>query len=333
MARGLPGFPILAIIFMFLFLYTCWLGWQNRSSEAILSKVIPAMAVGVVGALATMLFSLKGETREVEFPAVFIFNADSKEPLSLPVPASLGPDSYFAWRYVKAEIEKNPSLLGDKSGDPGALYFEVLLRMVLDVLFELYNGHWDVEFRALDLPYVTSKMSWTQESAQKQEEFITLEDIKKWFPDARILDITNPPFEKIAVPPRTIVSGETDFTKGDPATPFLRKLSIRNPFVEIHISLTRSGGRRGLGGLAHLLGYSQEDDYRFWTALYVVQLSAKFEAFRSGHPDMAKYRRWVDIMFDRLQTELDARGHWELTKEQFLLFRDREEKTVQKESE
>jgi hypothetical protein len=96
--------------------------------------------------------------------------------------------------------------------------------------------------------------------------------------------------------------------------------------------LTTSGGHSGLGSLSQVLGYSQEDNAHFWTALYVVQLSAKFKAFRSGHPDMPKYRRWVDIMFARLQAELDARKRWERAREQFLLFREGIEKTAQKES-
>lgn len=318
---------------VFLLAITCWLGWQNRASEKVRSTILPAIAIGVVSALATMLFSLKSETKELEFPTVFIFDSDSKELLALPVPTSLGPDPYFSRLYAEMMIDRDPSLLGEKPGGLGQLYFDVLLRMVLHTLFSLYHAHWDIKHRFIDLPYTTQSATWTQESELPPVEFVTSEDMKKLFPDLPTLEVSLPPFDRMAVPLQTKVTGKTEFTKGSLVEPFLRKLSIMNPFVTIDITVSCSGGNRGVGSLAQLLRYSPEANDRLWTAIYIVQLSAKFEALRSGHPEMPKYHRWVDVLFAQLQTQLDARKHWEKAREQFLLLRNSQEQKAEMDQE
>jgi hypothetical protein len=279
----------------------------------------------------TILFSLKSETKEIEFPVAFIFDSDSKKPLEFTVPASLGPDPYFVWRYVQAMKEQPSSPTENrKMVSDSDLYFDVFLRMTLDVLFDTYHLHWDVKQRAINLPYMNRIASWSQNNSPKAVEFITLEDIKRWFPEVRILEIPNPPFEKMAVPPKSKFEGKSIVSgKENKGSPFERKLFFNNPFVKIDIALSQVGGQSGLGSLSHLIDSSPQEDGRFYVTMYNMHLLARFDALRSGHRDMPKYHRWVDLLFDQLQTKLDARKHWENAREQFLLFSSRQGQKIE----
>lgn len=308
-----------------LFLITCWLAWQNWASEKVRSSILPAFAIGTISALVTILFNLKSETKELEFPVVFIFDSDSKKPLELPVLSSLGPDLDSVWRYVEAlKAQPSSSTEDKKTVSDSDLYFDILLRVTLDVLFETYSQHWDIKHRTIDLPYVKRTASWSQDNAPKEVKFISLDDIKELFPDVYLLKIKSPDMEKITLPIGTEILGEAKFGEGKQDRPFERKFSMTNNFVVITISLLQAGGGSGLGSFSHLLGLSQEESARFRKAIYIVRLSAKFEGLKSGHPAMPQYRRWVDIMFDQLQTNLDERKHWEKARDQFLLLRDRQ---------
>ncbi len=313
------------------FLITCWLAYQNWASEKVLSTILPALAIGTVSALVTILFSLKSETKEIEFPVIFIFDSASKKPLELPVPASLGPEPDSVWRYVNAIKEQTSSSMKNKKTIPDSdLYFDILLRMTLDVLFETYHLDWNIKQKAIDLPYMNRAASWSQNNSPETIEFVALSDIKRWFPEVHILEIANPPFEKMAVPPKSRVKGNSTLSgRENGGGPFERELHLNNPFVTIDITLSQAGGQRGLGKLAPLIDPLPQQDSRFYVAMYNMHLVAQFNALRSGHSDMPKYQRWVDIMFDQLQTKLDERKHWEKVRDQFLLFSRRQEQKAE----
>ena len=71
---------VLCIAFL-LFLSTAYLFILNRSSEVITSKLMPAAIVGLVGALLTLIFSLKENTEEDTVIAALIAQAENMTPL------------------------------------------------------------------------------------------------------------------------------------------------------------------------------------------------------------------------------------------------------------
>jgi hypothetical protein len=58
-----------------------------------------------------------------------------------------------------------------------------------------------------------------------------------------------------------------------------------------------------------------EESQKYWTASYLIAMKAKFNAYRSGHPDMPKYKTWVNNMFETVRDQLDSQRHWERAKE------------------
>ena len=72
---------ILIFIGILLFCFTAYLFILNRSSEQIVSKVVPAIIVGLVGMLLTILFGLKETKVQENFTAALIAHADKMTPL------------------------------------------------------------------------------------------------------------------------------------------------------------------------------------------------------------------------------------------------------------
>ena len=68
-----------------------------------------------------------------------------------------------------------------------------------------------------------------------------------------------------------------------------------------------------------LLGLSREESERFCTEVCQVKLSAKFNRFRSGHPEMYRYRRWVDGIFEVLQESFDSNRHVQRGEDWYIL--------------
>lgn len=315
----------LVFIILAIAVLAAWLGWQNRASEKVVLTVLPALAIGVTGALVTILFSLKSETRKVEFPSVFIFDKNSKMPLEALdqsyryFSGRPGWGWHSSWYLIQELAKADPSFLGANALKGQELYLDILLRMVLEDLFRLYNNNWDVKVSRFDLPYSTESR-WAPQEDAPEPEFVTWEDWKKWFLDTPVLDIDPRPSNKMAIPLGTKIAGSTELRNNKP---FKRSLLVKNSFVELSISLEQSSGVIGMGDLRLLLGYSEEAGNQFWTSIYTVRLSAKFNPLRSGHPDMPRYHRWVDVMFEELQTEFDTRRHWEHARDRYMLFKDK----------
>jgi uncharacterized membrane protein YbhN (UPF0104 family) len=69
---------IITIVLVFLFGVTVYLVFQNRNSEALRSKVIPAIVIALVVALSTLWFSLESEKIELKFISTIFFNKSDK---------------------------------------------------------------------------------------------------------------------------------------------------------------------------------------------------------------------------------------------------------------
>ena len=87
------------------------------------------------------------------------------------------------------------------------------------------------------------------------------------------------------------------------------------------MGIGRCAGSTGLGDYQWLLGYSNKQNEEFRSEHFEVSCKAECEKFKSGHPDMPRYKRWVETLFAEIQYQLDdkkrlerARDYRDLTK-------------------
>src|SRR5207249_2371242 len=60
---------------------TVYVAWLNRGSEKVATNLPTALAVGVVGALITLLLSLQPEERSTSFPVEYVIDTQTRLPL------------------------------------------------------------------------------------------------------------------------------------------------------------------------------------------------------------------------------------------------------------
>ncbi len=327
------------VAFILLAGVTAWLAWQNRAAEKVRQVFITSVAAGAVWAFvplgnstdiwirltviafaasaAIYLVALKQETRSVEFPTICVYQKDTKRSLE-----SL--NDTFAHRFCRRMFSHDPDWIVSRmelaQEDPtGAdLYFDVLLRMIADVLFGLYSNTWDLK--------VTRRIGYADRTVFSESyggsvpvQKFSWGDFQRLFPESRSLQVER--FggisNTLAVPPGTKLNGKTESIVG---SPHKRTLRFDNPYVEVEFELTSSSANFvGIGDLGSLLGMSKEERQKFCTRTIELRLSAKFRRLKSGHPEMEKYRRWVDGLFEHLQEEFDSMRHWERGKDWFMM--------------
>ncbi len=304
----------LGIFILLVALITGWLVWLNRDSEKVMLTLLPALALGTISVLVVILFGLKEEVREIEFPALFTYDRASKMPISAVYSTSYRPPSEMFASIVVSDISKtNPEFFKRGEADLGmGLYRDVALRLLFDGLFQVFSMNWDVKVSNLTLP-IGNHMIFGPNEGVLKPELKTWSEVKALFPESEVLQIDRKVFDKLAVPPGTKISNndERDSSGGI----YKRVVRIYNNFVDISISITTASGMATLGMHDPLEQIPETDRNKFWTSSYLVTLRAKYNAYRSGHPDMPKYHGWVKNMFEAIENQLNSRKHWEQSRE------------------
>ena len=286
-----------------------WLFYWNRSSETILSKVMPAFVIGSIGIFFTIWFSTKSESRDTRFNYTLYFNKADKRPLDVhcnnhnayggtqfdsSFPNFIG-KKIAEMKLDTLDLQKN----GEKVRD---FYFDLAFVQLISSFFSIYPESWDIY---LDSTRRGNSLIRIRQVNMPQPQLATL----KWNNFFEILDPNDSSYKllidfsqefwikEMKVPPKTTVGIETSKYK--------KILFLRNPFAEISIAFTHRAGSLGLGDYQWLLGYDNQKNNQFWSEHIEVVCEAKFERLRSGHPEMSRYKKWVQTILEEVRYQFD----------------------------
>lgn len=293
-----------------------WLGWQNRDSEKVILTALPAVALGTIGVLLTILFGLKEEIRETEFPAVFTYERASLIPLGLARDIGYLPSSEtWASMHLQEITTAHPDAITKDKNSPGMdMYGDIALRLVFDRLFLTFGKTWDVKIDKRDLPFLGGGSGGYDEASKS--DLIPWSKLSGFFPESYALQAPPILFEEtseLGIPVGTKLSGEV---KRNSSGGFAQAhICMVNDFVDLEIKIKLRGGAAGIGIYSLVAHLPQHESSNVWTASYLISMKAKLKAYRSGHPDMPKYQAWVDNVFETVKEQLDSRMEWERTKE------------------
>ena len=295
-SKVVPAFVIGLIGIVFIIVFS--------SSETIWSKVVPAFAIGLMGIFFTTWFSTKGESFSSQFNYTLYFNKIDKK----------GLDEHYNKQHayggaqfddeLRNFIDKKLAELGlEKDGEQiEDLYFHLAFIKLSSRFYWLYANWWDIHINSVrrgdgfetvisaNKPYPPCmSLKWNDllETLVPNDSLCTL------------LDDFSQNFwiKEMTVPPKTKVGIETSKVKNT--------LSLKNPFVEISITFNKHGGSVGLGDYQWLLGYDNKKNSEFWSERFEVVCEAEFERLRSGHPEMLRYKKWVQTMFEEVRYQFD----------------------------
>ncbi len=288
---------------------SAWLLWWNRSSETIWPKIIPVFVIGLIGIFFTIWFSTKSESIDLQFNYTLYFNKADKKLLDEHYSKQhayggaqfdITLRNFIDRKLTEKELNKiNFNKDGDKVKD---FYFDLVFIKLSSRFYWLYADWWDI--------YITSIRRGdgfeTSVSANKPDPpCISL----KWNDFLEALDSNDGLYgllddfsqkfwiKEMKAPPETKINIETSTYK--------KTLSMKNPFTEISITFNKHGGSVGLGDYQWLLGYNNKKNGEFWSEYFEVVCKAKFERLRSGHPEMPRYKKWVQTMFEEVRYQFD----------------------------
>ena len=290
----------------------------NRDSDVILEKLFPAMAIGITGALFTLWFSLKEEKVETQFSSTLMYNKTSGEALERcdeRYQLLYGGKLCQCSSFIKAPLKDSSDI------SFLTLYPDILFVETLTLLFTSQSQHPLGLIGCLILPaddpsfrdFPSQTLSWQDFSLKYKN---------KWRPEVKEL------FSKIEDPNIFSIFGirEMCLPKGTTIKIICdrsnRSISLKNDFCEINIKIYGDTSYSGLGEWKWILGYDDGKDKEFLSSKMKVYLSAKFYRIRSGHPDMPKYKRWVNLLFDRLRGCLDSEQQLKTAREKHHLYKE-----------
>ena len=307
---------IITIIFVFLFGVTAYLAFQNRNSEALRSKVMPAIAIAVVGALFTIWFSLKSENIELKFTSTLFFHKLDKRPLDDHLDSlhdgrlKLGGYQFTNElpKFIRDHLEKDSGLnkakFNENSEEIKEFYHNMLLIKLIHHFYWMYSGRWDITVDSVRRG--TGMLSSSQSVSEKPEpnDSLKWKDLLSTKQQNSFYNLLTD-FSGVAIGKEMKVPPETKVNFI--ITEYKKKIILKNPFVEVSVTIDKHSGSTGLGDYQWLLGYDNKRNEEFWSEHFKVSCRAEFEKFKSGHPEMPKYERWVKTMFAEVQYQLDEK--------------------------
>ena len=200
----------------------------------------------------------------------------------------------------------------DTSG--ATLYHHLLQKAIIDILAQHHRHAWETDISRFDIGTV-EEMSGPSPNASAPGMKLSFEEIKQLLKNNRFQDsrFMQP---ELTLPRRTkvrIKAPEINSTAGEEG-----EIVFENDFVHLSIKTRFSSSMRSLGPYRLIFGYTSDKDNEFQRAEYLITINAEFNRLRSGHPEMSKYKHWVEQVASELQTALDEQVIWAKTKENYV---------------
>jgi len=289
-----------------LIIISTYLAVNNRASEKLWAQLLPALIVGLTAACLTIWFNLKSEQIEKLFTVTLITNKKSLSPLELHdqrYSMFYGGKPFGLRNFIKPKEKENIS----------DFHLELLYLEVAEIIFNTFNEFkdklgqdvysTDPYHKNLNLP--RKALTWP--------EYINI--LKSTNRNSELFDEINPESYSsynITIPKGTEITVEQN--------EYSRTIVFFNRFCEFKIIISQSRGFLGLGEWQWILNYSKEINEKYWSSILVVELKAKFEKLRHGHPDMPYYKEWVNGIIEHIQGELDSNKIIEKAREKYHLY-------------
>jgi hypothetical protein len=200
-----------------------------------------------------------------------------------------------------------------------AVYLDVLVGYLNDILCMMFTTSWDAEVITFNLAHMSTSTFGARQPirpgvAVNRRALVTA------LPYAPMLEATAVR-STFVVPPGTSVTGWSVTREASVAG---RVLEMSNPFATVRVMIDLHGWAVGAGGVAPLVGMSYYGSQEHAISMnYVMRLEASFERLRSGHPEMAAYMRWVDTFF-AFASKLDSQERWQRIQQEFAFLKDQQ---------
>lgn len=297
------------LYFIILSIITFYLLYLNRANEILWAKFLPALAVGLTVACFFTWFSLKEDEINNHFPITYISSQKSLQPLEKI-------DLRYSTFYGGKLFKPRSFLVPDKNQELWDFHFDIATIEIAETIYETYQ---ELKNKPGTNIFSSSKFPISldlQRRSMNWEEFINhfkkSDKLKILFES---INTARHSAYNTTFPTNTSLSFIDD--------PHKREIFMSNDFCDFKIILFKNSGHAGLGEWKWLLNYTDEVSENFWQSFIILEISAKFNKLRFGHPDKPKYVKWVENIQTNLDDNYNYNTQLKNAKEYYHLFKDR----------
>jgi hypothetical protein len=283
--------------------------FMNRSSEKIISAVIPITVAAIVGIfIAVFIFGREAPTT-IRFPVTFFYRTSDNIPLKMPL------RRLQSFLFIVPQLnQRHPELMKDNARGE-MLYHHFLQRAMIEILVSRYQSDWEKEI----VRFRTStgeEMRVIPSSFEPKKKFrlVSSSEIKAALQGNRFADIETA-LPQFILPPDTSLSmmppieREGRMPEGT--------ITLANEYVRLTIQTQPSTWGELHGGYQAIMGNGNKLDPNIMESTFILTVTTNFCRLRTGHPDMKRYRKWASQVVAEIQHDLDEQILWQETKDDY----------------
>jgi hypothetical protein len=284
----------------------------NRESREVVSAAVP-VSLAAIGAIMLVFAYTRPAPISRTFPVVFVLEQATSYPVVIP-------DRPFPTQSLAlfdSAIQANPKafegLRPRDMGDP--TYHEYLQKLIVDWIAHKHFSVW--RLRIDRFQYGSgSEEQWgpAPDASNYPSKKLSKEDVKQALGKNRFASVHNG-FGTLAVPPGTTLTVSPE--QGDIHEAEVR---LKNRLVDLRVVTRPSSSGVGMSAYTMFSGLDPGTaQQQFWSRQFIVRITATFQRYLVGHPNMATYREWANGIVEGLAHDFDDEGLWKRTSENYML--------------
>jgi len=282
------------------------------------AKIQEAIIVAITGVLAVVFgvvfFGTKNKEIDKNIATVSFVSLEQKKPVFFTAPILL---HYFMNQgIIWADFERNHSNEAKnlmealpKNMDGLEMLADLQAVALIYYLGQSYHFNWDMIYTKKVLPGFISKRGMALNTDPKDKKVFSSKKLVQIFKQNKFCESLQQ-IHQLTLPKNTNLK-YIPYSKENKKCQIL--ISKRFAF-EITITLYFSSYSAGIGKVADYIGLTEptnvwhvnwEERDKFGTAVVTIECYAKFFTLKSGNPEVQRYKRWIENLFDNLYEEFD----------------------------
>ena len=186
--------------------------------------------------------------------------------------------------------------------------------MILQLFTTTYSENWVTQIIKINYPFGRQDLIVpTPKKLTEKSQILTKPELKKLLEGNFFEAIEFPFFERLVLPPKTKIEIKL------PISDQVGEIRFRNPAFDLLIKTKRDQFYRGrLVGYEEIIGMQKKEASEYCTAYYLISMDAKFTRWRSGDPNMPKFKAWIQQVFNELHEKFDEERILEKVKADYI---------------
>jgi hypothetical protein len=290
----------------------------NRSSDKLVSNYFSILLIGFIGLLINSLFTLNDKVEQRDFVGYLFIK---EKPLSIwllnaPLKRN-SPSMLYTNEAIKLAYSENKELFNDSTILSQKTYLDLFERTIIELMINKNRTNWYVKEFKYKVPSNTNVMSSYPRDRGVKSHDLDWEVFKSTFNENNFIKygfLKNESSQGILgnlnVPENTSIK-----CKKEGVGIIKRKIILENEFYKYEVEFWLSG-THGINdsNLDILKVYNIEfkELLKFKFLVFNVETKITLKKLRSGHPEMEKYKYWLNDLDTFIFSSINVEEFWNI---------------------